>query len=89
MHDVVSNLAVVFYTLDGGHLLNDASDESSGNSTATFADIEALALLNGESAVKLAHHFDIVAGHDHLVFLEGIGILGPAKISSLIYLLSA
>lgn len=64
-----------------GCLLNDASDETSGDGPATLTDVEALALLDGNGLVDLADHLDVVAGHDHLVLLSA---LGPGKSGGLI-----
>lgn len=64
-----------------GCLLNDAGDETSGDGPATLADVEALALLNGNGLVDLADHLNVVTGHDHLVLL---GALGPGKSGGLI-----
>ena len=62
-------------------LLNDASNETSGNGPATLTDVEALTLLDGNGLVDLADHLDVVAGHDHLVLL---GTLGPGKSGGLV-----
>jgi hypothetical protein len=62
-------------------LLNDASDETSGDGPATLTDVEALALLDGDGLVDLADHLDVVTGHDHLALL---GALGPGKSGGLV-----
>jgi hypothetical protein len=62
-------------------LLNDASDETSGDGPATLTDVEALTLLDGDGLVDLADHLDVVTGHDHLALL---GALGPGKSSGLV-----
>jgi len=64
-------------------LLDDASDDTSGDSTTTLTDVEALTLLDGERLVERADHLDVVTRHDHL----GVGILGafgPVDSSGLI-----
>lgn len=63
------------------NLLDDASDETSGNGPTTLTDVEALTLLNGDGLVDLADHLDVVTGHDHLAIL---GALGPGESSGLI-----
>jgi hypothetical protein len=53
-------------------LLEDASNDTSGDGATTLTDVEALSLLDGERLVEGADHLDVVTRHDHL----GVGILG-------------
>jgi hypothetical protein len=62
-------------------LLDNASDETSGDGPATLTDVEALALLDGNGLVDLADHLDVVTRHDHLALL---GALGPGKSGGLV-----
>lgn len=65
------------------NLLENASDQTSGDSAATLADVEALSLLNGKRSVKRADHLDVVTGHDHLG-VSVLGTFGPVNSGSLV-----
>lgn len=54
------------------HLCQDAGDQTSGHSAATLTQVEAHTLLDSHRVQDVAHHLDVVTGHDHL----GRSILG-------------
>lgn len=62
-------------------LLDDASDETSGDGAATLTNVETHTLLDSDGLVDLADHLDVVTGHDHLAIL---GALGPGEGSGLV-----
>lgn len=43
--------------------VEDTSDDTSGDGTTTLTNVEALVVLNGNRAVSLEDHFDVVTGH--------------------------
>ena len=65
------------------NLLKNASDQTSGDSAATLADVEALSLFNGKRSVKRADHLDVVTRHDHLG-VSVLGTFGPVNSGSLV-----
>lgn len=64
-------------------LLEDTSDDTSGDGATTLTDVEALSLLNGKRLVEGADHLDVVTGHDHLG-VSVLGAFGPVNSSSLV-----
>lgn len=66
-----------------GDLLDDASNQTSGNSATTLANVEALTLLESERSVDLADHLDVVTRHDHLGLCI-LGTVGPVEGSGLV-----
>lgn len=70
--------------MNPGNLSHDTSNQTSGDGTATFTNVEALALLDGQWLVDLADHLDVVARHNHLAV--GIfGTLWPVERGGLVY----
>lgn len=56
--------------------VEDTSDDTSSDGTTTLTDVETLVVLNGNRAVGLEDHLDVVTGHGSAagVFtLEGEG----------------
>lgn len=45
-------------------LSHDTGDETSGNGTATFTNVEALTFIGDDGVVGLEDHLDVVTGHD-------------------------
>src|SRR6476660_4383307 len=64
-------------------LLDDADDGAGADRSATLADGEALADLDGDGGDQLDAHLDVVAGHDHLGPVgqaDGPGHVGRAQV---------
>lgn len=64
-------------------LLDDASDEASGDGLATLTDVEALTVLNGVGVGHGDDHLDVVTGHDHLGG-SVLGALGEGQVNGLV-----
>ncbi len=58
-------------------LSKDTGDETSGDCATTLTHVEALTLLENVGLVQLAHHLDVVTGHDKLGGV--LGALGPCE----------
>ena len=65
---------------DVDRLLNNASDQTSGNSATTLTDVEALTGLGGNGAVGGQDHLDVVTGLN----TAGLVLIGEGEVTGLI-----
>jgi hypothetical protein len=65
--------------------LDESSDEASGNGSASFADVETLTRFNGDWVVEHTFHFNVVAWHDHPVFLLAFTAFWPVNCCGFVY----
>lgn len=79
-----SSLIITEKGLFNSFLVEESRDQAGGDGAAAFSDVESLTGFDGEGVVDLTHHFDVVAGLDHLV-LWGFGAFGPVEMACLVF----
>jgi hypothetical protein len=66
-------------------LLINSGNETSSNSSAAFANIEALSCFDGDWVMELDDEFDVITRHDHSILCVGFGLFGPGQGGGLVF----